>query len=290
MLRSLYTGMSGLQSNQIKIDVISNNISNSSTTGFKAGRVTFKDLFSQTISAAQLAGDDIGGKNAQQVGLGVGIGSIDTIMTDGTIQSTNRDLDFAVSGKGFFVLSRDREGESLVYSRDGSFYTDNEGNLVNANGLYVLGFSSGEPEENMDDVAIEGESDDLSVLQIPVEYDDDRLEGFSVDSTGLITAAYGGKTYYIGRIALADFTNPGGLEKVGANAFKETANTGEEAIIGTGGMNGFGIIRQSALEMSNVDLASEMTEMIIASRAYQANVNSITTSDQILQELVNVNR
>lgn len=288
MLRSLYNGMSGLNCNQTKIDVISNNISNSSTTGFKSGKVTFKDLFSQTISAAQSAGEENGGKNSQQIGLGVGIGSIDNIMKDGTIQSTDRDLDFAVSGKGFFVLSRDNEAESLVYSRDGSFNTDNEGNLVSANGLYVLGFGGG-PTDDMEDIDTEGDTGDLEVMQIPYEYDDELLEKFSVDSTGLISAVYGSETFYIGRISLASFINSTGLEKTGANTFRETGNSGE-AQVGTGGLNGLGIIKQSALEMSNVDLATEMTEMIIASRAYQANVNSISTSDKILQELVNINR
>ena len=145
MLRSLYAGVSGLKCNQTKLDVISNNIANASTTGFKSGRVTFQDMFSQTISNPQAASENSGGTNAQQVGLGVSIGSIDTIMTNGSTQPTNRDLDFAVNGKGLFVLSPNSEGETFTYTRDGAFYTDNEGNLVNAEGMYVLGFSDGDP-------------------------------------------------------------------------------------------------------------------------------------------------
>jgi flagellar hook protein FlgE len=290
MIKSLYSGVSGLRCNQTKLDVLSNNIANVSTSGFKAGRVTFQDLFSQTISGAQAATDDIGGIKAQQVGLGVSIGSIDTIMSNGSIQPTNRDLDFAVSGKGFFVLSPDDEGERFTYTRDGAFYTDNEGNLVNSEGMHVLGFSDGDPTDDADDIDTEGDLNDLELLNIPDQLDDDeRLEKLSVDSTGLITAVYGGETYYIGRIALASFSNAEGLEKAGANAYKKTANSGE-ALVGTAGTSGFGVIQQSALESSNVDLASEMTEMIITSRAYQANVNSIKTSDEILQELVNVSR
>ncbi len=290
MLKSLYSGVSGLRCNQTKLDVISNNIANVSTSGFKAGRVTFQDLFSQTLSGAQAATEESGGIKAQQVGLGVSIGAIDTVMSNGSTQPTNRDLDFAISGKGFFVLSPDEEGETFTYTRDGAFYTDNEGNLVNGEGMHVLGFSDGDPTDDMDDIDTEGDLDDLELLNIPDQLDDDeRLESLSVDSTGLITAVYGGETYYIGRIALAAFGNPEGLEKAGNNAYRETANSGE-ALVGMAGTGGFGPIQQSALEMSNVDLASEMTEMIITSRAYQANVNSIKTSDEILQELVNVSR
>ncbi len=290
MLRSLYAGVSGLKCNQTKLDVISNNIANASTTGFKSGRVTFQDMFSQTISNPQAASENSGGTNAQQVGLGVSIGSIDTIMTNGSTQPTNRDLDFAVNGKGLFVLSPNSEGETFTYTRDGAFYTDNEGNLVNAEGMYVLGFSDGDPTEDMEDIDTEGDLGDLEVLNVPLELDDDEpLESLSVDSTGLVSAKYGGETYYIGRVALSTFSNTGGLERTGANNFKETGNSGE-AQIGAPGFGGFGTIQQGSLEMSNVDLASEMTEMIITSRAYQANVNSIKTADEILQELVNVNR
>ena len=290
MLRSLYAGVSGLKCNQTKLGVLGNNIANVSTTGFKAGRVTFQDLFSQTIAGAQAATDNSGGVKAQQVGLGVRIGSIDTIMTNGSTQPTNRDLDFAINGKGMFILSPDSEGETFIYTRDGSFYTDNEGNLVNAEGMHVLGFSDGEPTDDLDDIDTEGDLDDLELLNIPSELDDDEsLESFSVDASGLISAVYDGDTYYIGRIAMATFSNTEGLEKAGSNTYKETGNSGE-ALVGAAGLGEFGPIQQGALEMSNVDLSSEMTEMIITSRAYQANVNSIKTSDKILQELVGINR
>lgn len=291
MIRSLYAGVSGLKCNQTKLDVISNNISNSSTTGFKSSSVTFQDLFSQTLNNAKPATEEgRGGANAQQVGLGVSIGSIVNNMKEGSAQSTNRDLDFAVEGEGFFILSPGEDSEIYAYTRDGAFTTDNEGNLVTTDGMHVMGFTDGDPTDDADDIDDEGDLDDVELIQIPRQLDDDeKREKLAVDSTGLISAVYAGETYYIGRIALATFNNSSGLEKQGANAYVQSANSGE-ALVGAAGSGGFGSIKQKALEMSNVDLATEMTEMIVTSRAYQANVNSIKTSDEILQELVSLNR
>lgn len=270
-----------MKSFQTKMDVISNNIANVSTTGFKSGRVQFQDMLSQTISNAQgNTSGGLGGINSQQIGLGVRVGSIDNIMTDGHMQPTNRDLDFAVEGEGFFILSTDEEGNEndRVYTRDGAFFRESSGNLVNASGMRVIGYQEG--------------TDNLIPLVIPEEDEDqNQLESYFIDGAGVITAKYEdvAEPVVIGQIALARFSNPEGLEKLGGNNFATTNNTGVTTE-GRSGLNGFGNVRQGYLEMSNVDLANEFTEMIITSRAYSANARSITTSDEMLQELINLKR
>lgn len=137
MMRSLYSAVSGLKNHQTRMDVIGNNISNINTTGFKAGRVNFATMLSQTLSSASAAQGNRGGTNAQQVGLGSSIASIDTIMTDGSVQSTGNNTDLAISGNGYFVV---KDGDQTYYTRDGSFRFDAEGNYVTAGGLKVQGW------------------------------------------------------------------------------------------------------------------------------------------------------
>lgn len=281
MLRSLYSGVSGMRSFQTKMDVIANNIANVNTTGFKAGRANFQDMLSQTTSNAQgPTTRGLGGINAQQVGLGVRVGAIDTIMTGGPLQPTNRALDFAIEGSGFFIVSGD-EGVTTSYTRDGSFYTDYEGNIVNAGGMKIMGYPKGVES---------GGLNSLKPLKIPDTHGNAKLDEFTIDSSGKVTALYSdGEKVEIGTIATANFNNPEGLEKAGNNLYVESNNSGE-AQIAMAGADGHGYIRQGFLEMSNVDLANEFTEMIVTSRAYQANSRSITTSDEMLQELINLKR
>jgi flagellar hook protein FlgE len=303
MLRSLYSGVSGMRSFQTKMDVISNNIANVNTTAFKSGRAKFQDMLSQTTANAQSPTEGgLGGVNPQQIGLGVKVGSIDTIMTGGPLQPTNRNLDFAVEGEGFFVLS-DGVGND-VYTRDGAFYTDYNGNLINSSGLKVQGYINESPDE----IDWEKEDDDtLDALQIPLkvdsggEFDEDgdyELQEFSIDGTGKIKGVYSkiddssdgeSKTFVFGQVGMAKFNNPEGLEKTGNNNYVNSNNSGEP-VEGVAGEAGYGVIRQGFLEMSNVDLANEFTEMIVTSRAYQANSRSITTSDEMIQELINLKR
>lgn len=307
MLRSLYSGVSGLKSNQVKMDVIGNNVANSSTTAFKSGRVGFTDLFSQTLSSAQGAtATAVGGVNAKQVGLGVSVGTIDTIMTIGSTQTTGRDLDFAIDGDGFFIVTPDNPtiaGDgSKLYTRDGVFYTDSAGNLVNGSGYRVLGtqppainIAVSTPDTDATAYIATLDPDDVPTptslnlidLNIPASIDGYELEDFSIDGTGLISAVYNGTTVYLGRVALAKFNNPEGLEKTGGNTYTATGNSGTVQV-GIAGSGSYGGIKQGFLEMSNVDLATELTDMIISSRAYQANSKTITTSDEMLQHLLNM--
>lgn len=268
MLRSLYAGVSGMRNFQTKMDVVANNIANVNTTAFKSGRVRFQDMLNQTISngSAPSEDDGMGGINPQQIGLGVKVGAIDNIMTGGALQPTNRDLDLAIEGEGFFAVSLDANGEIVRYTRDGAFYSDHLGNLVTASGYYVLDESGA-----------------------PINIDPEGLDSFSISNNGDIIVIYDGEADTLGPIGIVTFSNPGGLIKTGNNTYAASSNSGEP-VVGIPGEEGRGVIRQGFLEMSNVDLANEFTEMIITSRAYQANSRSITTSDEMLQELINLKR
>ncbi|MBN2258993.1 MAG: flagellar hook-basal body complex protein [Clostridiales bacterium] len=295
MLRSLYSGVSGMRSNQTKMDVIGNNIANVNTTAFKTGRARFQDLFSQTLSNAQApSATGSGGINPKQVGLGVSVAAVDTVMSGGALQPTGRDLDFAIENEGFFIVSQDTTGDIKRYTRDGAFFTDFEGNLVNAEGLRVLGY---EADYATGTVTTPTDTSDYASLQtitipntITIGGNDLSLETFSIDGSGLIQGIYSdGNVYKLGQVGIAKFNNPGGLEKLGGNTYRDTRNSGPVEI-GIANQDGFGTIRQGVVEMSNVDLANEFTEMIITSRAYQANSRTITTSDEMLQELLNLKR
>ncbi|PLX33129.1 MAG: flagellar basal body rod protein FlgG [Clostridiales bacterium] len=308
MLRSLYSGVSGMRSNQVKMDVIGNNIANVNTTAFKSGRARFQDLFSQTLSSAQMPSDDgRGGINPKQVGLGVSVAAIDTVMSGGALQPTGRELDFAIEGEGFFVVSQDVAGDMKRYTRDGAFFTDYEGNLVNAEGLRVMGYdadgltATGDPlvysHDTSDVITIPTDTDDSAALvsicipnEMEVGVDTVSLETFSIDGSGLIQGIYSdGEVYSLGQIGIGKFKNPGGLDKLGGNTYLDSRNSGDLEV-GVANEGGFGTIRQGVVEMSNVDLANEFTEMIITSRAYQANSRTISTSDEMLQELLNLKR
>ena len=294
MLKSLYAGVSGMRSQQTKMDVIANNIANASTTGFKSGRVRFEDMISQIDTAAQGATTNRGGVNAQQVGMGVQVSGTDTIMTGGSLQATGRGLDFGIQNgdNSFFIVSGSRTGDgTLQYTRDGGFFTDEEGNLVTASGMRVMGYTPSEEQlKPINDEYKGSVGTELGALTIHEKIGEAELQSFSIDDTGNIIGTYSdGNTYLLGRVGLANFTNPDGLEKQGGNLYNQTANSGE-ANVGAPSDDGFGVIRSGFLEMSNVDLANEFTDMIVTSRAYQANSRAITTSDEMLQELLNLKR
>jgi flagellar hook protein FlgE len=292
MLKSLFSGVTGMKNLQTKMDVISNNIANVNTTGFKSGRVRFEDMISQSISNAEA------GINAKQVGLGVQASAIDTIMNGGSLQSTGRELDFGIENgdSSFFIVSGDG-GTNNYYTRDGGFYLDANNNIVTGSGLNVMG-----------DYRDDTDYTDPEPLKIPAylkvsegTFTADEgpqnetnsiygLKSYSIDSKGVITGNYGnGESYEIGQVALAKFSNAAGLEKAGGNLYVDSANSGTPEN-GFPADDGYGVIRSGFLEMSNVDLANEFTEMIIANRAYQANSRSITTSDSMLEELLALKR
>ncbi|GAA0362079.1 flagellar hook-basal body complex protein [Alkalibacterium iburiense] len=295
MLNSLYSGITGMKAQQTKMDVLANNIANVNTTGFKSQRVRFQDMISQMDSNAQGPnGNGRGGINAQQVGLGSSVSATDLMMQGGALQFTGRALDFGIQNgdNSFFVVSQDgNPGGRHQYTRDGGFYTDYEGNLTTANGMRVMGFSTEIMTEESDyDATALTQENNFGALSIPQTYNGLALQDYSIDDTGTIIGTYSdGNAYIIGRLALSTFTNADGLEKAGENLYNASTNSGAPTIGGPTD-DGFGTVRSGFTEMSNVDLATEFTEMIVASRAYQANTRSITTSDEMLQELINLKR
>lgn len=401
MLRSMYSGVSGLRNHQTRLDVIGNNIANVNTIGFKSSRVTFKDLFSQTLRAATAAHGDRGGSNPIQVGLGMTLNSIDTNHGDGSIQYTGKSTDLAIEGSGLFII---RDGSTLMYTRAGNFDLDEEGYLVvPGTGLRVQGLdlatgldgkltdirvstgstynpvatnkvefannlnveaafpsttvaNSFEVYDSLgrlhtvdvtftkqagnewswaavcDGVAVGSDTltfgangnitngqtgtltlthtDAVSPQNITLDFEavtgaagetslsvpyrsgapQGSLKSYSIDGSGKIIGEFSnGLIQDIGQVALARFANPAGLMKVGNTAFVESNNSGLKQI-GQAGTAGFGSIASSSLEMSNVDLSVEFTEMIVTQRGLQANSRIITTSDEVLQEVVNLKR
>lgn len=304
MLNSMFSGITGMKGQQTKMDVIANNIANVNTTGFKSQRVRFQDMISQTNANAQGPNNNgRGGINAQQVGLGTQVAATDMMMQGGSLQFTGRALDFGIQNgdNSFFVVSRDGSSESAQYTRDGGFYTDNLGNLTTSSGFRLMGYAEIDGNgdlvpRDVDDYADNPFGTERVPLSIPQTMPNPNgagdiiLQDYSIDNTGTILGTYSdGNAYVIGRIALSNFANPDGLEKAGENIYNASANSGAPAYGGPAD-DGFGVVRSGFMEMSNVDLATEFTEMIVASRAYQANSRSITTSDEMLQELINLKR
>jgi flagellar hook protein FlgE len=273
MLRSLYSGISGMRGFQIKLDVIGNNIANVNTVGFKAGRVMFKDILSQTMSGvtAPVAGER-GGVNAQQVGLGVSISAIDTIHTPGSAMTTNVPTDLRINGDGFFMVKANAEQEVAFLTRAGNFMLDATRQLVNGDGMLVMD-SEGEP---------------ITL--------DEEVKAFSISQAGeiIVVNADGTSESSDIFIGVVKITNPAGLEKLGGNMYQVTPNAMDGGTFEPGLAadleTGTGTIIAGQLEMSNVDLTVEFTEMIVAQRGFQANSRIITTSDEILQEVVNLKR
>lgn len=266
----MYSGVSGMRGFQTKLDVIGNNIANVNTIGFKSGRVMFSDILSQTVAGvtAPVEGES-GGVNARQVGLGVTLSSIDTVHTAGSAMTTNQATDLRLNGDGFFVVSAG-DGTEQLLTRAGNFTLDANRQLVNGDGLFVLD-TGGAP----------------IVL-------DEEITAFSVAQDGTIIGVTADGQVDVAQIGVTKIVNPGGLEKLGGNLYRVTVNAnpdGEFEIMAANDAElGTGAIIAGQLEMSNVDLTSEFTEMIVAQRGFQANSRIITTSDEILQEVVNLKR
>lgn len=428
MMRSLYSGVSGLKVHQTKMDVIGNNISNVNTVGFKSSRVTFSELFYQTTQSATgpNAETSTGGQNAKQIGLGASLASIAVDVTsEGGNQSTNRPFDLKINGDSFFVVN---SNGSTYFTKAGNFATDEAGNLVTDSGAYVMGYVAEKPGDalqtdqlrpiqvyaskftntdpaatqsanfsgniNKEDsnfaaglpitrniyvydnlgyqygvqVQISKVSDteysvaatgvysgtqlqegltaamtgtlnfdeatgkltadtsfDLNITgsdsftENPIDVDFSKVTSYGTETTvdsargtyaregtgkkvgvmtsvgidvsGNIVAAYdNGDNEIIGQIAVASFSNPAGLEKVGQNMFAATLNSGEFNGIGEDISSAGGSFSAGVLEMSNVDLATEFTDMIVTQRGFQANSRVITTSDSMLEELLSLKR
>lgn len=470
MMRSMFSAVSGLRAHQLRMDAIGNNIANVNTVGYKASRVTFQEVFNQTLRGAGSPQAGLGGTNPQQIGLGMNVSSMDTFHIRGAVERTDYNTDMMINGDGFFIVSDDANGLNRSYTRAGSFSLDRDGNLVTPDGFRVMGYmadDNGVLESNLsglviskaqtfdaratDQVGFEGNlnsearsiADNTAItlavnntpynpnatppdvpptnavyrLRVDASLDGDVLElvpgnesyvarettfevydqlgglhrikqvfikdnavvddssfevatyylhkdgsvtptnvpthsiefdengrlitgqsialtipdtltngagalpvnidfskltmfandstasapnidgfkqgsliDFSVAATGEITGFFdNGENRIVGRVALANFKNPAGLEKTGGNLYRVTNNSGQ-AIVGAPGSGGFGNLNPGSLEMSNTDLSREFTNMITTQRGFQANSRIITTSDEMLQEVVNLKR
>ena len=313
MLRSMYTAITGLKNHQAMLDTTANNISNVNTYGFKASRLTFKDLLSQQISGASSPSATIGGTNGKQVGLGMQVESTQQLMTQGNIATTGQPTDLAVNGDGFFMISpnianiatEDLGGAVPVqsmpiqYARAGNFSLDANGDIVTQEGYHVLGVKEGSnPGPPVVGTGMPASlppvAGDFEALNIPPS----TTKSWSIGQDGKVTRVdSSGKLQTVGFVLMAKFANPAGLEPSGGNKWSASTNSGQPEV-GTPGSayqstfpasaTGLGVTQQGSLEMSNVDLANEFTDMIRAQRGFQANSRVITTSDEILQELVNL--
>jgi len=283
MLRSMYAGVSGLRTHQQMMDVTGNNIANVSTSGFKSSATVFQDTLSQTLAGAAAptaagAAPPFGGTNPAQIGLGVRLAGISTNMSQGSSQLTGRATDLAVQGDGYFVV---KTGEENLYTRAGSFSLDASGQLTTPAGGLVQGVALAGPPP----VA-------AGTITIPV---DGTIESFTIGPDGKVNGVKSDGTgiEVLGQIELATFANPAGLAKVGGSLLRATVNSGQPIAgenAGVPGADGRGLLAVGVLEMSNVDLAQEFTNLIVAQRGFQANSRIITASDEVLQELVNLKR
>ncbi|MFI5493157.1 flagellar hook protein FlgE [Actinoplanes sp. NPDC051859] len=407
MLRSLFSGISGLRAHQQMMDVTGNNIANVNTTGYKSSQTVFQDTLSQMVNAAGAPQNDSGGTNPAQVGLGVRTASVNANFSQGAAQTTGKSGDMMIQGDGFFMV---KGGGETLYTRAGSFTFDANGSLTTPNGQVVQGWGAdtdGEvntagapgpiklpigislkPEvtENVTltgNLSFEAQVGEFKIIPVPVvdangasstlnvrlrkesatewsmtlpdggdpldpytnpatppytitmpngkpvdpldlttpvksvalgaytfditditQYSGQTearvsasdgsaagiLSSYTVSNTGQIVGVFSnGMKQTLGQLALANFNNVNGLEKIGDSMFRSTVNSGL-AQVGAAGSAGLGLINNGALEMSNVDLAQEFTNLVIAQRGFQANSRIITTSDEILQELVNLKR
>jgi flagellar hook protein FlgE len=407
MLRSLFSGISGLRAHQQMMDVTGNNISNVNTTGYKSSQTVFQDTLSQMVNAAGAPQNGSAGTNPAQVGLGVRLASVNANFGQGAAQTTGKSGDMMIQGDGFFVV---KSGNETVYTRAGSFTFDANGSLTTPNGQIVQGWSAdadgqvntaGAPDDIRLPIGIslqpvetrnvtltgnlsyEARQNEFKIIPVPVidangasdtvevrlmkqadgngdwtmklpdgpdpnnpytggtpaqtisfvggrpvdptpgtpgvavtlgtytvdisdltQYSGNTearvsasdgsaagiLSSYTVSNVGQIVGVFSnGLKQTLGQVALANFNNVNGLEKIGDSMFRSTVNSGL-AQVGSAGSAGLGLITSGALEMSNVDLAQEFTNLVIAQRGFQANSRIITTSDEILQELVNLKR
>ena len=287
MLRSLFAGISGLRVNQVALDVTGNNIANANTVGFKSSSVVFSDTLSQMLTAASSPdpANNRGGSNPIQVGLGVQVAATNTNFNQGFNQSTGRGTDLMIEGDGMFVVEKGRE---TVYTRAGAFSWDENGTLVAPGGGRVMGYTtflaSGAADKSVAPTAITLPADDGAV---PTPH---LLKSYDIGPDGKVTATFDDdSTAVVGQIAIANFTNPMGLEKIGGTSFRATSNSGA-ADLGVAGEGSRGELIPGSVEMSNVDLSAEFTNLILAQRGFQASSRVITTSDQVLEDLVNIKR
>ena len=257
-MRALYTAATGMTAQQLRIDNIANNLANVSTTGFKKGRGSFEDLLYQNLPAGAARGED--GRPAElQVGSGARMVGMHRDFSTGSIQQTGNPFDLALGSRGFFVVE-DRDGNEF-YTRDGRFTVDRDGELVNASGMRL---SPG--------------------IAIP-----DDADNVTIGADGVVSATYDGSTneVVLGTIRVVDFTNDTGLKSMGGNLYTATPASGDpNELYAEDGV----LVQQYALEASNVDVAEELVDMIVAQRAYELTSKVVQSADEALQVVTSLKR
>jgi flagellar hook protein FlgE len=288
MMRGMYSAISGLRNHQIMLDVTANDLANVNTVGFKASRTSFRDSLAQLQRSGASATQGSAGAKSAQIGLGVQLGSIDNLMTNGAFQSTGSPYDVAITGTGWFRVSNTNPtagtapapdtfpaGSTYEYTRAGNFTLNDKGELATQDGWRVVGQGvngTGGPDGT-----------DI-VIKVPTGATDVSV---STDGAVTYTPAGGGARATAGYLSLASFANESGLDRSSANRWKATGSSGAEAV-GTPAVNGLGQTVAGQLEMSNVDLATEFTNMITAQRGFEASSRVLSTTDEMLQTLVNL--
>jgi flagellar basal-body rod protein FlgG len=260
MIRSLYSAAAGMQSQQMNLDVISNNLANVNTTGFKRSKIEFQELLYQTTRAA---GADQGNGNILPSGLQVGQGSrpvaTSKVFTTGDLTQTGEQLDVGIQGNGFFEVQL--PDGTLAYTRDGGLKTSADGRVVTSDGLPIQG----------------------GFQSVPA-----GTTNITISANGQITyATASGNTTF--SVQLVRFNNPSGLSSLGNNLYKQTDASGTPEL-GTPGSNGFGTLNQGYLEMSNVKVVEEMVNLILAQRAYEVNSKAVQAADEMMQQSNNLKR
>lgn len=306
MVRSMFSGISGLRAHQQKMDVIANNIANVNTYGYKAGRVTFKESIYQTTSASSDGNDIYGGSNPSQIGYGSQIGTVDLMFSSGAYSPTDSATDCMIDGQGFFIVGQKgltievkeddpeatmTEMSKTLLSRVGNFAFDGDGFLVDGNNNVVYGYADPKDTSHIKPIRIQYVDKDGAV----VGYDEAgagpmKLKNITISQTGeIIGTDNSGKSVTVGMVAIANVPNANALEKTQGPYYTIRSNTGYVTPYPPG-EGTTGTILSNGLELSNVDLAKEFSEMITTQRGFQANTKIITVTDEMLQELVNIKR
>ncbi len=263
MLKSLYTTATGMKAQQTMVDMIANNIANVNTAGFKKSQASFEDLFYVTLQSPGLAqGANGPAPIGTQIGSGTRLNGTTKVFTTGTLEITERDLDVAIDGEGFFSVTL--PDGSTGYTRDGGFHLNADGKLVTGGGNVVL------PE-----------------ITVP----NDTLE-ISIDPEGRVSGRTAGSpdtSTSFGQLTIHRFVNPSGMLAVGANVLRPTPASGAP-ITATPGTSGLGLLKQGFVERSNVQIVNELVNLIVAQRAYEVNSRAIQASDQMLSTATNLSR
>ncbi len=260
MIESLSIGASGMQAQQTQIDVIANNLANVNTMGFKKSRIDFEDLMYREMAQTH-ASPLVRAAQERPVGVGVGIASTGKIFTTGEVKQTERSLDLAIQGEGFFEVAL--PDSRYAYTRNGALRIDRDGYLATADGYRLSG-----------------------LIQIPTDAEEVVVQN---DGTVLAQVADQDELVELGSMDLVRFVNAGGLTPIGNNLYQTSENSGD-GFYGIPGEEGFGRVEQGFLEASNVNLVEEMTQLVLAQRAYEINAKVVQASDELLGLVNNLRR